>query len=238
MKKLLIIIGILILGIKSYAQDQLVVDPNAERRTLTGSFNEIIVSGGIDLYLTQSESEAVAVSAADEKDIPEIKTVVESNTLRIFFTGGRGFRMKNRQIKAYVSFKTLESLNASGASDVIVAGKITTTQLKMKFSGASDFKGAVSVKVLVMDLSGASDIHISGIATEVSIQSSGASDVKGYGLVTDSCAANASGASDIEITVNKELTAHASGASDISYRGSAALKEVHKSGASSVGRAG
>ena len=238
MKKTFVIITVLLLGIKSYAQDQLVVDPNAEMRTIAGSFNAIIISGGIDLYLTQSESEAVAVSAADEKDKSGIKTIVEFNTLRISFAGGKGFRMKNRQIKVYVSFKTLESLSASGASDVIVAGKIAAKQLKMKFSGASDFKGVVAVNVLVMDLSGASGIHISGNAANVSIQSSGASDVNGFGLVTDICEANASGASDIDITVNKELTARASGASEISFRGSATLKEVHKSGASSVEKRG
>jgi len=87
-----------------------------------------------------------------------------------------------------------------------------------------------------MDLSGASDVTIKGIATTVDIESSGASDVDGYELVTDVCSAKASGASDINITVNKVLNANASGSSDISYKGNAELKEIHTGGSSNVSK--
>jgi len=72
----------------------------------------------------------------------------------------------------------------------------------------------------------------------VTIQSSGASDVKGYDLVTDVYNAKAFGTSDINIIVNKELSANASGASNISYKGNAVIKDQHSSGASSIGKKG
>ena len=108
----------------------------------------------------------------------------------------------------------------------------------MILSGASDFKGVVDVSALEVDLSGASDVKISGTATNLNIESSGASDVDGYGLVTDICSAKASGASDIHVTVNKELNAHASGASNIYYHGTGVIKEVQSTGASSVAKKG
>ena len=92
------------------------------------------------------------------------------------------------------------------------------------------------VTSLIMDLSGASDVTISGSASVVVIESSGASDVKGYDLVTDMCTAKASGASDVNITVNKELNARASGSSDIYYKGSAVIKDMQSSGASNISR--
>lgn len=139
-------------------------------------------------------------------------------------------------MKVYVSFKELEMLDASGASDIVVAGEIKVEYLHMKLSGASDFKGSVMISALKLDLSGASDVTISGTASIVNIESSGASDVKAYGLATDVCNAKASGASDINITVNKELSAHASGASDIFYKGSAVIKDTESSGASNIKR--
>jgi hypothetical protein len=72
----------------------------------------------------------------------------------------------------------------------------------------------------------------------LNIESSGASDVKGYGFSADFCTASVSGASDVNITVNKELTAHASGASNVYYRGDAVIKDMHASGASSIGKKG
>ncbi|MEO6549209.1 MAG: head GIN domain-containing protein [Ferruginibacter sp.] len=216
------------------AQKTIIEDANAEVRKVNGSFNSIVISGGIDLYLSQFESESVAVSASTEQYRQDIKTVVENNILNIFYDGGRKWSSGNKKMKAYVSFKTLEKLHASGACDVKVAGVINVPMLILDMNGASEFNGAINVNTLTMELSGASDVKISGTAGTVSIETSGASDVKGYDLVAEICNAKASGASDINITVNKEINARASGASDIYYKGNAVIKDLHSSGASSV----
>jgi len=219
------------------AQKEIVNDPNAEIRVISGSFNGIKISGGIELFLTQADDEAVAVSASEDKFKEGIKTVVEDNTLKIYYFGDNSWNgLKNKNLRVYVSFKNLEKLNASAACDIQVAGSINVPSLTLSLSGASDFKGAVKVANLIMDLSGASDVTIKGIASSVRIESSGASDVKGYDLVTDVCTAKASGASDVNITVNKELSANVSGSSDISYKGEAVIKESHTSGSGSVSK--
>ncbi|MEO6668243.1 MAG: head GIN domain-containing protein [Ferruginibacter sp.] len=237
MKKTAASLLLIFFVLTSFAQRQFVVDANAELRTIGKSFSEIKVSDGIDIYLSQSDNEAVAVSASEEKYKANIKVAVEGTTLRIYYEGEKWWG-KDRKMTAYISFINLEKLNASGASDISVAGTIRATALKIILSGASDFKGDVAVTSLDMELSGASDVTISGTATNLNIESSGASDVKGYGLKTEICTAKASGASDISIAVNKELNAHASGASTISYRGTGVIKEVHSSGASSVSKKG
>lgn len=237
MKKILISLFFVFIALNLLAQKQFVIDANAEMRTIDKSFDEIRVSGGIDLFLSQSDKEAVAVSASEEKYKANIKTVVVDNVLRIYYEGEKWWG-RNKKMTVYVSFVDIKKLDASGASDITVAGEIKTASLKMILSGASDFKGAVSVTSLDMDLSGASDVKINGTATNLNIESSGASDVKGYDLVTDICSAKASGASDINITVNKELSAHASGASNIYYHGSGVMKDVQSNGASSVGKKG
>lgn len=238
MKKIIVSIVLLASFFISKAQKAFVTDANAEQRTLSGSFNAIKISGGIDLYLSQFDSESIAVSASEEKYKQHIKTVVENNTLKIYYDGDKIWNGGNKKLKVYVSFKNLERLQASGASDVQVAGTINVNSLSLDMSGASDFKGAVKVNTLTLELSGASDATLSGVTNSVTIQSSGASDFKGYDLVADVCNAKASGASDIHITVNKEISASASGASDISYKGNAAIKDQHTSGASSVSRKG
>lgn len=220
------------------AQRDIINDPDVEVRNINGSFSSIKISGGIDLFLSQDDKEAVAVSSNDTKTKEAIKTVVENGTLRIYYDGdNKGWgNWKNRKMRVYVSFKNLEKLNASGACDVQVSGAITGNSFEMDMSGASDFKGSVKLSSLKIELSGASDIKIAGSATTVTINSSGASDVKGYDLVTEICTAKASGASDINITVNKELNAHASGASDIYYKGEGVIKESHTGGASTIAK--
>ncbi len=55
-------------------------------------------------------------------------------------------------------------------------------------------------------------------------------------MAVDYCNAKASGASDIKITVNKELSAEASGASDVKYKGAGLIRDIKTSGASSISR--
>jgi len=236
MKKFFLSVAVVLFASLAFAQQTMITDANAEQRTLSGSFNAIKISGGIDLYLSQYETESIAVSASEDQFRDRIKTVIENGTLRIYYDGDKFWNTGNKKLKAYVSFKNLENLTASGASDVVVTGTITVPTLRIDCNGASDFKGAVKVDKLTIELSGASDAKISGSASDVSIQSSGASDVKAYDLVAENCTAKASGASDINITVNKELNIHASGASDVFYKGNAVIRDLHSSGASTVAK--
>ncbi len=237
MKNILMGFVVVLITLSAKAQKEIINDPNAEARVISGSFNSIKISGGIDLFLTQSDYEAIAISASENKYKESIKTIVENNTLKIFYDAdGKWSSFKNKKLRVYVSFKQIEKIEASGACDIQVAQAIIVPSLTLSLSGASDFKGAINVSDLKMDLSGASDVIIKGIATTVNISSTGASDVKGYDLITDFCTAKASGASDINITVNKELNASASGASDIYYKGSGVIKEIHTGGASTVSK--
>lgn len=236
MKKIFLSLVVLSTMTVAMAQKDIVVDPNAEVRTVSGSYHAIKVSNGIDLFLSQSSTEAIAVSASEDRFKEGIKTIVENGVLKIYYEGDRGWSKNNRKMKVYVSFKSLDKIEGAGASDILVVGSISGESLTLNLSGASGFKGSVKLSSLKMDLSGASDIKIEGTATAVNIESSGASDVKGFDLVTEMCTAKASGASDINITVSKELNAHASGASDIYFKGTALIRDMQTSGSSNIAR--
>lgn len=234
MKKLFFLSALALITFFASAQ-KVINDPNAQVRNVQ-SFTGISVSGGIDLYLSAG-NEAVAVSGAKPEYIDRIKTEVEGGVLKIWFETKSGININwnsDRKLKAYVSYKTLQSLAASGGSDVFVDGSIKSGELRMNLSGGSDFKGRVEVENLRVNQSGGSDVHIAGKATTLSVDASGGSDFNGYDLITEICNLDASGGSDIEITANKELSAHATGASDIHYKGQPAVKEAKASGASSV----
>jgi hypothetical protein len=216
------------------AQKTIVNDANAEKRNVPG-FTAVRVSNAIDLYLTQGDEDGVAVSASEIKYRDRIRTEVKDGMLKIWYeTNGMKWNTGNKKMRAYVSFKNIRELQASGASDVFVNGTLRGTDLEMKLSGASDFKGDIDVTNLKTTISGASDIIISGKVSSLVIDASGASDFKGYDLVAQTCDADASGASDIKITVDKELNASASGASDIRIKGNGVIRKMSNSGASKV----
>ena len=208
-------------------------DKNAEVRNV-GTFSGIKVSGGIDVFLSQSNEYALAVSASDENFREGIKTEIKGGILNIWYDGGSSRYYSNRKLRVYISFKTLESLEASGACDFMVNGIFKENSIRIKLSGASEIKGAFDADNLSFSLSGASSVKISGNAKNIKIEASGASDIKSYDLAVDNCLADISGASDIRLTVNKSITAKASGASTLYYRGTPEKKDVSSSGASSI----
>lgn len=214
---------------------KIIHDPNAEVRNVNG-FHAIEISGGIDMYLSNGD-EAVAVSAKDDDVRAGIKTEVKDGVLKIWYERKSAMNMvfnRNKALKVYVAYKTLDRLEASGGCDVTVEGGITVSNLAMRFSGGSDFRGKVNVSYVKIEQSGGSDFHINGNATTIDVNANGGSDFLGYDLISQTCTINSGGGSDIEITVNKELSAEASGASDISWKGNATVKKAKASGAASV----
>ncbi len=228
----------MLVGLVSFAQNSKVInDKNAQKRSVVG-FHGISVSGGIDLYLSQGGEEAVAVSASDPEYRDRIKTEVENGVLHIYMDS-KGFHWGiwgDRKLKAYVSCKILDELRASGGSDVYIDEVIHSDKLTMNLSGGSDLHGKFTIGELTISQSGGSDAYLSGTATRLSVHTSGGSDFHGYDLSADDCRAEASGGSDIYMTVNKEIDASASGGSDIHYKGNGVVRESHASGSGSISR--
>ena len=259
MKKILFALLFLV-GFVVNAQENksIVYDENAQQRKVP-SFTAISVSSAIDLYLTQSNKNEVAVSATNDEIRDHIITEVVGGTL-IIRLGDKGSwfswrKWGNYKTKAYVSIKDIDALTASGASTVHLVNTIESPKMRIKLSGASDFKGNIKAGVLMYQLTGASDykgevsansididgsgassIELIGKVDDLAIEVSGASDAKLYNLTAKGAILRASGASNIGVTVTEILRASSSGASDINYKGNPTVKESNTSGASSIRR--
>ena len=235
MKKIASILYCLVFSVALWAQ-QPISDPNAQVREAK-NFHAIHLGDAFDVYLTQGDEEKVVVSARDQKDVADIIVEVKNEVLRISYDRKKWYK-GNKKLKAYISFKKIDELVVSGACDVDIAGTLSAPDdLKIELSGASDLTGKIEVgHGLSFELNGASDAKISGKATNLVIDASGASSFKGFQFAVDNCSAKASGASGIQITVNKELSAKASGASSIDYKGAGVMRDIKTSGASGVSR--
>ena len=238
MKKLILSFLTIVAFATTGFSQQPISDPNAQVREAK-DFHAISVSNAFDVYLTQGNEEKVAVSAADNKDLTYIKVEVRNGVLEIGWDQKGKWARGNKKLKAYISFKKIDKLTASGACDVFIVGTLTADDLKISLSGASDLKeGKITAKDLTVDMSGASNMKISGVTTNLKLDLSGACSFRGFDLSTNYCDVNASGASDIKITVNKELSADLSGASDVDYKGTGLIRNIKTSGASNVSKTG
>ena len=240
MKQYVLLLAVCFITSSACAQNEKTFnDANAQSRSV-GSFHAIRIEDGIDLYLTQGNEEAVAVSASKDEYRDKITTKVENGVLHVFYGDERGFSMswRDRKLRAYISVKNIDEIKASSGSDVIIKGTLNSNKLMLDLSGGSDFVGDVKSTELEIEISGGSDVSISGTASNLKVNGSGGSDFNGYKLATEYVIIQVSGGSDAQLNVSKELFAEASGGSDIDYRGNPEIKRKSSSGGSSVTKRG
>ena len=224
-KSLLLSIG-LVLSLLLSAQKQY-NDPNAQVRKV-GSFNAIKVSTGIRLMLNQGNTEAVAVSAADPETRDRLKTEVSNGVLKIYYDSDflRDLRNKNKKLTAYVSVDDLTGLDASSGAIVKVDGEIRSGKLEMDVSSGAIVEGRFDVADMKVEQSSGSIAKISGKAARLEVEGSSGSQFNGYDLITDNCEAETSSGSNVQVTVNKELSVRASSGGNVSYKGNGVIRNV------------
>lgn len=216
----------------SFAQT-IINDKNAELRNV-GDFWGIKVSGGIDVYLSQSEENALAISASSQKMKDDIETRIVNGVLVISYNARSITMNEKRNLRVYISFKTLQSIEGSGACDFNIQETLQSNAFKINLSGACELKGKVEINDMDAKISGASTVKITGKVKNLKLEASGASDMKNYNLQVENLIAELSGASDVKVYITNSLTVKASGASSLNYSGNPEKVAVQTSGASSV----
>lgn len=233
--KRIVILTLLLLSFSHFQANAqtLVYDANAEIRKVD-SFKAIEVSGGMTVYLAYGTEQTIAVSAENAEYTSRIKLDVSNGVLRINPSGGSWNGWKSSRLKAYITVSNLESIDLSGAAVIKLTNDFVVNTLKVRVSGASVFKGTLKGNTVKLDASGASVVELNGNLELMSMNVHGASLVKTYELQSATCVVEASGASSVGVTATKELLLQASGASSIGYKGSAVVRKVESSGASSI----
>jgi hypothetical protein len=234
MFKFIFFIFCYVFTLPAIAQKQYIVDEHAVMRNLEGQFNSVQVAGDVKVYITQSDQFAIAVSTAGKAE--DILTTITGNSLHISRSESGSWNRRRNEAVVYVAMPVIEKIMLSGASTIKMIGTIKADNLELLLSGASELSGTLQADNLVMNLSGASDAFLSGAVNQLSVACSGASDVKSYGLEVNFCTARASGASDILLTIHKQLQANASGASQVLFKGEAILQSYDAKGASIISR--
>jgi Putative auto-transporter adhesin, head GIN domain len=197
----------------TFAQ-QPIFDENAIKRNV-GSFHGIEASTGIEVIITQGNTEALAVSSSSKEFEKMLITEVENGILKIYVdTDWKLWNMpKNWKIKAYVSYKQIDQLKAS--------------------SGAS-IKGDINVSSLSAKQSSGGFISLKGSVDKLEVDASSGGMFKGYELSTNFLEADVSSGGGVQVTVAKEVSAEASSGGFVNYKGEAIIRNIDVSSGGTV----
>jgi hypothetical protein len=206
------------------------------RQRNADSFNSVDVSGGIKVHVRQDPSSSVKVEA-DENLMEYIDVYNDGNTLVI--KERQGYNLDpSKDIVVYVAAPVFREIEVSGACDIVGDNTISGNEaLSMHVSGAGDIIMQVALPKVNAEISGSGSINLKGQATDFSAHVSGAGGVKCFDLITENTKLDLSGASEVEVTANRQLDIDASGASTVEYKGNANVSQ-NISGAGSVKKVG
>ncbi len=178
-------------------------------------FQGIEVSGNIELELTQDSVKKVVISAPEHL-LSYVKTEVRNNKLNIYTDK----IFLNHKIRVFVSNDSIFKLQANGASQIEGKSKITTSNLSLDLSGASQARLDVNVSgLLSAEISGASYADIDGNTESLKVDANGASKIEADQLRAKNVEVEASGASHARVYATESVDAEANGAGQIDCEG-------------------
>ncbi|MFT4154029.1 head GIN domain-containing protein [Parafilimonas sp.] len=235
MQKIILCLFLAVTSLALHAQN-VVRDPNAQVRNVS-AFTKIDISGAINLYLSQGNTQGVAVSSDDANAINKIKTEVRNGVLKVFVENGawNGWNWGNKHLKAYITFTSLEALDVSGACNVEITDPVSLGDFKLELSGASNLNGTIKANNVHFELSGASNTKTNFTAASFVLSQTGASNFKGS-VHSGKTSFNMGGASVTDVSGSAtDLVIDASGACN--FKGSDLTADnckVEATGASSA----
>lgn len=186
-----------------------------ENRDLNGDFNEIKISRGLDVYLTQNDTQNLTVEA-DENLHDIIITKLENGVLEIYADENISYAASK---KVMLNFKNVSKITATSGSDVYSNNTINAENLELSLTSGSDMSLDIITETLSCNTSSGSDMKLSGKTDKLYAQASSGSDIDAADLSAATSEVKASSGADITVNTSKELYAKASSGGDITYFG-------------------
>lgn len=198
-----------------------------------GSFSGVKAGEAIDVYLKKGDKENVRVEVTGT-DASNVLTEVSGGYLRIHMRDGS---YRNKSVKVYVTYVSLNKIHASSAANIFSEGVIKASSLNISTSSAASIEISIDAGSVTAEASSAGDVVLEGKARSLSVDVSSAGEVDAYAVDCESVEASASSGGSAKVSVTKELTAQASSGGSIRYRGNPAKTNTNSSSGGSVKKA-
>lgn len=201
-----------------------------EETRQVGEFDQIQVSRGMNVYVTQG-SPAKVVVIADNNLHEIIETKVEGGILKVYVNENVRWA---KEKKVMVTVEKLSGVKTSSGSNAWSQNQIMSENLELKASSGANLTMDVNAKYLKADCSSGANIKLSGLAKEADFETSSGANLKGEELKAENCKMRASSGGNVSSTVNGRLEAHASSGGNVVYYGEPTETDVNTSSGGNI----
>lgn len=201
-----------------------------EKRTINLPFSSMEATKGLEVYLTQSDTESIRVET-DENLQNLIIVEVINDVLKIHTKQTIG---KCKSKKVMVSFKNISFIKATSGSDVYSTNTINSEHLDLETTSGSNMRLAINTLSLNCKSTSGSNLHVSGKTNQLLAEAASGSDIEAAHLITQISNIKATSGADITSNVTKELIADTSSGGDIKYTGNPEIVNTKERSSGSV----
>ena len=195
------------------------------RNIALSGFSEISVSTGLDLIITRGNTESAKIVATENLiDAVVVEQAGNKVNVKWKLIQSQKKAWLNRNATVYITYKTLNFLEASSGSSLKTENTLKTDRLDAIVSSGAVIKAAIDCGKLELKTNSGASASLSGKATEIKMESSSGSMVNALELAADYATVTASSGANIRVNVSKSLEPFASSGGRVRYKGNADLK--------------
>lgn len=184
-------------------------------------FNEIAISGDIEVSLVQGAGNSATVYA--EGISPDDVTVyISGNTLKIQYL--EGLIKGHGNIKVEVSYKAIDYLRASAGAQIYHAGVMNADTLRLRASSGCEVDIEINAQLLNARAVEGAVLTVSGTADAQDVIANTGGQYLGMDLECKRTEVTASTGGEAEVSAYERLDANANTGGEIMYKGQPEMK--------------
>ena len=190
------------------------------------SFDELDASGVFNLQLSQGDKETLRIEADDNlMDLFIVEN--EGSTLKIKMKKNSNFNSKN-QLKVYITFKTLKSMNLGMVGGTSSDDKLKFTDLKLKNQSVGSVSLNMTLQTLNMENQSVGSVKLEGSAENAIVKNNSVGSINAGNFVVQKMDIENNGVGSATVNAEKELKYSDSFLGKVSNRGNATVKKKNK----------
>ena len=234
-KNLFFMLAIVAMGFSTMAQkndkyddkDRIEGSGNVITKDITvKSFDELNASGVFNLLLSQGDKESLRIEADDNlMDLFIIEN--EGSTLKIKMKKNSNFNSK-KQLKVYVTFKTLKSMDLGMVGGTSSDEKLKFTDLKLKNQSVGSVSLNMTLQTLSMENQSVGSVKLEGSAESAIVKNNSVGSINAGNFVVQKMDIENNGVGSATVNAEKELKYSDSFLGKVSNRGNATVKKKNK----------
>jgi len=190
------------------------------------SFDELDASGVFNLQLSQGDKETLRIEADDNlMDLFIIEN--EGSTLKIKMRKNSNFNSK-KQLKVYVTFKTLKSMNLGMVGGTSSDEKLKFADLKLKNQSVGSVSLNMTLQTLNLENESVGSVKLEGSAENAVVKNNSVGSINAGNFVVQKMDIENNGVGSATVNAEKELKYTDSFLGKVSNRGNATVKKKNK----------